>query len=271
MKGTLLALFILSAITKGPAQSVRQPVAVIYPSLLTYSMKEKDAFSFRANTASLAGIASFSAGVFSERRFLMEELSSYSLAMAVPTSSGNFGLTSDVFGSSLLREMTLGISYARQLGNKLDVGLRFNYVGLTTAGYGSASTVTFDGGVLVQLADKVQVGAHVSNPVRMKLGKEGEERLPAIFSVGLGYDASEQLFLGTEIQKTEDQPVSVNAGLQYTFAERLIARAGISSATSVYYFGFGVRLKNLRVDATASFHPYMGVTPGLLLIYNRPK
>jgi len=271
VKGTLSLLFILSFTAEVAAQSVRQPVAVIYPSLHTYSTKWKDAFSFRANTASLAGIESFSAGAFSERRFLLEELSNYSLAMALPTSSGNFGLVADAFGSSLLRETSLGLAYGRRLGNKLDIGLRFNYVGLTTAGYGSASAVTFDGGAIVRLTEKVQVGAHVSNPVRMKLGKDGEERLPAAYSFGLGFDASDQLFVGAEIQKTEDQPVSVNAGLQYVFAERLMARGGISSATSVYYFGFGVMLKNIRVDATASFHPYLGVTPGLLLIYNRQK
>lgn len=271
MKGALLLFSILSISIQVPAQSVRQPVAVFYPAVTTYSTKWKDAFSLRANTAALAGIESFSAGVFSERRFLLEELSSYSLAAALPTSSGNFGLAADMFGSSLLRETTVGLAYARRLGKQLDVGLRFNYVGLTTAGYGSASTITFDGGALIRLTENVQLGAHFSNPVRMKFGKEGEERMPAVYSFGLGYDASDQLFIGAEIQKVEDQPVSLNASLQYLFAERLLARGGVSSATSVYYLGFGVMLKNLRVDATAAFHPYLGVTPGLLLIYNRPK
>jgi hypothetical protein len=98
-----------------------------------------------------------------------------------------------------------------------------------------------------------------------KVGKE--EMLPAVYAAGIGYDASPQFFIGAEVQKTEDKPLTVNAGMQYVFADNLIARGGISSATSVYYIGFGVKLKSIRVDVTASFHPYLGVTPGLLLVY----
>ena len=84
----------------------------------------------------------------------------------------------------------------------------------------------------------------------------------------MGYDVSKQLFIGAEVQKTENQPLSLNAGLQYLFADKLFARGGISSAASISYIGFGVLIKNIRVDVTASFHPYLGVTPGLLLHYS---
>jgi hypothetical protein len=43
------------------------------------------------------------------------------------------------------------------------------------------------------------------------------------------------------------------------------------SSTSVYFFGAGFILHNIRIDATASVHPQLGVTPGLLLIYTKPK
>ena len=51
----------------------------------------------------------------------------------------------------------------------------------------------------------------------------------------------------------------------------LAARAGVSTSTSVYYFGIGVGLKQFRLDATASVHQQLGITPGLLLLFNLKK
>jgi hypothetical protein len=249
-------------------QIIRPPISAVYTSLHTYSSQFKDAFSFRANAASLAGIKNFSAGIYSEQRFLLKELASYSFTVALASSTGNFGLSGDYTGGNLFNETGLGLAYARKLGTRVDVGVQFHYFSMKAGEYGAASTATFDVGAIFHLTEQVQTGVHVYNPVEMKLG---QEKLPAFYGAGIGYDASPQLFIGAEVQKREDHPLTVNAGLQYVFADKLIARGGISSATSVYYMGFGIKLKNLRVDATASFHPYLGITPGLLLIYAQPE
>ena len=268
MKRPLLFAVTIACTITVHAQLVRTPVSAFYPSINTYSSQFKDVFSFRSNSAALAGIKQLSAGVFSERRFMLQELSSYSFAAALPTASGNFGLRGDYYGGSLYKESTIGLGYGRRLGERVDVGVQFQYHSLSASTYGSSSTVTFDAGAVLHLAEGLQTGIHVYNPVGMKMGKGGEEKLPAVYSAGIGYDVSPQLFIGAEAQKAEDQPLSINAGLHYAFADRLIARGGISSATSVYYLGFGVKLKAVRLDATASFHPYLGVTPGLLFIYS---
>lgn len=268
MRHLLLFIALLDCILSD-AQTVRTPVSVFYPSLNTYGTQQKDAFSFRSNSASLAGIKSFSIGVFSERRFLLKELSSYAFASALPTTSGVFGFSGDYFGGPSYNESSVGLAYGRSLGSKADVGLGFHYLSVKAAGYGSASMLTFDAGAVIHLTDAVQAGLSVYNPVGMKFGKSGDEKLPSVYSFGIGYDASPQFFLGAEAKKVEDRAVSINAGLQYLFAEKLIARAGFSSVASVYYIGFGVKMQKLRIDVAASFHPYLGVTPGLLLLYSK--
>ena len=247
---------------------VRTPVGSVYTKLTAYSHQFNDAFSFGANQGALAGIKKFSLGVFSEKRFLLQELSTYSMAFVLPTTSGNFGVKGDYNGGQLYNEASAGLAYARSLGNKIDVGVQFNYFSMKASTYGSASTINFDAGAVFHLTSQINAGLHAYNPVGMKLGKDGEEKLPSVYSAGIGYDASPKFFIGAEAEKIEDQSLTVNAGLHYVIADKLIARGGISSATSVYYLGFGVQLKNLRLDATATFHPYLGVTPGLLLLYS---
>lgn len=251
-------------------QAARTNSSLVYSSLNTYSLQFNDAFSFRNNAAALAGTKSFSAGVYSERRFLIQELASYSFAAALPTSSGSFGLRGDVFGHSLLRETSIGFGYGRKLGEKLNVGLTFDYTSLHANGYGATSMLTFDAGCIIKFTENFQAGLHTYNPVGLTLGKT-DEKLPPVYSAGMGYDVSPQLFLGAEVVKSEDEPMTVNAGIQYLFADKLLARGGIRSATAAFYLGFGVQLKSLRVDATASVHPYLGVTPGLLLLYSPGK
>ena len=232
-------------------------------------MKQADVFSFSANQAALAQIKSFSAGVFSERKFMLEELNLFSASFALPTHSGNFGFLIHHFGNSSYSETEAGLAYGRKLSDYVDVGVQFNYYRMQIASYGNASTINFEAGALFHFTDQLHGGIHLYNPTSSKLGKNKEENLPAVYSAGLGYDASEDFFVSAEIEKTENLPLNVNAALQYKFANRFIARGGVATNTSVFFFGLGFTLQNFRFDATASLHPQLGITPGLLLIYTK--
>lgn len=248
------------------AQTLRRPVAAGYTGLGAYSLNHVDVFSFTANQASLAQLKNTAAAVYGERRFLLSELNSYTAALGLPTSSGNFGLKAGYYGFSDYNETQLGLAYGRRLGKKIDVGAQFNYNGIRIAGYGNASAISFELGTILHLTDQLHAGFHVSNPVGGKFGNDQEEKLSSVYAVGLGYDASEKFFISAEIEKEEDQPVNVNAGMQYKFIPQLLARVGISSATSSAWIGLGLTIKSFRIDLTTSYHPQLGVTPGLLLL-----
>lgn len=265
----LLLLILLSFITLfSGGQTVRRPVAAVYTGLGAYSKNHVDVFSFTSNQASLARLKNANAGVFGEKRFLLQELSLYQAAVALPTTSGNFGFNAEYYGFSDYNESQMGLAYARKLGEKVDVGVQFNYHTVLISGYGNASAVNFEMGTVLHLTDQLHAGVHVYNPVGGKLGKNQEEKLASVYTVGFGYDASEKFFVSTEIEKEEDQPVNVNAGIQYKFLPQLMARAGIASATSQAYFGAGLFLKSFRLDVTAAYHQQLGITPGLLLVFN---
>ena len=195
----------------------------------------------------------------------------YSAIVAVPTSSGTVALQGDYFGSSALNENQLGLAYARTVASQVDVGIKFNYHTLKVPGYGNASAINFEAGVLIHITDKVHTGFHIYNPLGSRFGKNSNEKLPAIIKTGLGYEASEKVFIGVEIIKQEDQPVTINMGLQYNVQKKVLLRVGVSTATSNGYAGLGLQLGQLRVDVNSSYHPQLGLTPGLLLLYNFKK
>jgi hypothetical protein len=253
------------------AQTLRRPVAAVYTGLGAYSINHVDIFSFTANQASLAQLKNVSAGVYGERRFLLSELNNYTAVAGMPTASGNFGLKAGYSGFSDYNETQLGLAYARKLGTKIDVGVQFNYHGISVAGYGNSSAISFELGTVLHLTDKLNAGVHVNNPIGGKFGKDQQEKLASVYAVGLGYEASDKFFINVEIEKEEDQPVNVNAGMQYKFLPQLMARIGMSSATSAAWLGLALTIKSFRIDLTTSYHPQLGITPGILFLFSLDK
>lgn len=272
MRKKLLYFAVFTAISFfAHTQTVRVPVSSAFTKLNAYSTTYVNAFSFGPNQAALASLQNFSAAIFSERRFLLKELSFYSLALGLPTSHGNFGFKADYFGDATNNESGLGISYGRKLGERIDLGVQFNYYNHKIAGYGSASAINAEGGLILHLTEGLNFGIHIYNPTGVKIGKIAEERLPAAYSAGFGYELSKKFYIGFEVEKIEDQPVNINVGLQYYFQEKMIASAGITSASSSYFLGFGVWLKSFQLNAVATVHPQLGITPGLLLLFKKEK
>jgi hypothetical protein len=174
-------------------------------------------------------------------------------------------------GFSDYNETQLGLAYAKRLGSKADIGVQFNYNAIRIAGYGNASAISVEAGTIFHLSDKLHAGFHINNPVGGRFGKQQEEKLPSVYTAGLGYDASEKFFFSIELIKEEDEPINAAAGIQYKILSQLLTRAGISSSTSSAWIGFGFLLPSFRLDATASYHPQLGISPGLLLVFNVNK
>lgn len=250
---------------------VRQPLTVRYAGLGAYSKNFVDIFSATSNTASLAQVKSGGFGVYGERRFLLEELNQYTAIAAIKSGFGTFAVQGDYFGFSDYNENQLGIAYARKVASSVDVGVKFNYHTVKVAGYGNASAINFEAGSIFHLTDKLHTGIHVYNPLSSKLGKTSEEKLASMYRMGLGYEVSNNVFVSTEIVKQEDMPLSVNAGLHYNVQDNIFIRAGISTNNNNSFAGVGVRFGVIRVDLNAAYHPQLGFTPGLLLLYNFKK
>ncbi len=268
MKKKGLLLFLLFTAFSSHSQTLRRPVAAGYTGLGAYSLNHVDVFSFTSNQASLAQLKNTSFALYGERRFLLSELNNYTAVIGMPTTSGNFGVKANYSGFTDYNETQLGLAYARKLGSKVDIGAQFNYNGIRIAGYGNASAISFELGTIMHLTERLHAGLHINNPVGGKFGKDQQEKFSSVYSIGIGYDASEKFLVSAEIEKEEDQPVNVNAGMQYKFLPQLLARVGVSSATSTAWLGIGLTLKSFRLDITAGYHPQLGITPGLLLLFN---
>lgn len=267
----ILSLSLLVCAVQLHAQTIRQPLSPFYPAIGVYSKNLADPFSMIVNPASLSNINSSGAGVYGERRFLVDALNQYTAVAGFKTSSGNFGLQADYFGYANYNETQLGLGYGRSLGSKVEVGVKFNYYNLRIPAYNSASTFHFEAGVLMHLSEKLHAGFSVFNPIGGELNKETKEKIAAVYRGGFGYEASDKFFITAEIVKEENKNVAVNAAFQYALVEQLLIRAGINTLNEQPFAGAGLKLGQMRIDFATSYHPQLGLSPAVMLLFNFAK
>ncbi len=239
----------------------------VYNRLEVYTTRGTTAFSASHNQAALASQKGFAGGINGERRFLLQQLPFYQMAASLPTTSGNFGVNADLAGDASFRHLRFGLAYGRSLGEWVSIGAQFNYRNIQSAGYGSAGAVDFETGIIVHLTENLHTGFHVANPTRSQYNKGTEERLPTVFTSGLGYQPNEQFLLAAELEKVEGNPIAVHIGALCRVDKALVARLGFSAPIGTYYLGAGVAFGSFRIDLTASLHPQLGLTPGIQIIF----
>lgn len=261
----LLLLFGLYRAQPGLAQYFSGPWG-----LGAYSQQHTDIFSFTSNQAALAEVKHAGIGIGAERRYLLEELASYRLALAVPGAWGNFGFQGISRGFSDYRESRFGLAYARQLGKKASLGIQFNYNSLQIAGYGSAKAVSAEAGFLLHLSARLHTGIHLDNPGGKYSGNK-IVKLPSIYTMGWGYDFSAQLFLSGEVVKEENQPVDARIGMHYAIVPALLVRILFQTASASGWFSAGITKSRGRLDIYTGYHPQLGPSAGILLSYSFNK
>ena len=237
-----------------------------------YNVTLFDVWSTNNNQAGLGFMKDLSGGIYYENRFLLKETSYKAGAFVIPLKTAAFGISVTSFGFELYNETKAGLSYGKRFGDKFSMGVQINYLNTKlTQEYGSKTALTGAVGLIAKLSDELSLGVHVYNPTRTKLATYDNERVPTIMKLGLDYRFSEKVMLAVSTQKDVDFDAVVNAGLEYHITQILYLRGGISTNPTQYAFGFGMQLKDFKVDISSSFHQTLGITPGISIIYSKKK
>jgi hypothetical protein len=239
------------------------PVGARSAGISHSSVTLSDHWSLFHNQAGLGRLKEISAGVYYENRFLVNSLSTGSIALAMPTNSGTFGLSVYTFGLTYYRESKFGLAYGRMLGEKISAGLQLNYLStVLPEAYGKYNGFAAELGLQALLTDNIILGAHIYNISRSKLAdKNGVEYVPSIIRIGAMYKVSKKVFITSEFQKDIDHPIIFRAGTEYQPNEKLFLRIGIASNPGNYSFGFGYKMKTISFDIAASYHQILGFSP----------
>jgi hypothetical protein len=231
-----------------------------------------DLWSAQNNQAGLGFFDQMTVGTFYENKFMLTELASKTLALALPIKGGTFGLTYNHFGYYNYAESVLGLAFGKKLTEKFSAGLRLDYLKQAFGGeFGSKSLVTFEFGIMYKLSEKLNIASHVFNPLQQQLSEDFNEKLPTIFKLGFAYYFSEPLFVICEAEKNSNLPLNIKSGLEYKINKKFVCRIGINTKPAQLSFGFGLNLKKIKIDLASCYHQQLGFSPQISIVYQIKK
>jgi hypothetical protein len=265
-----LLFMILIDVLIAHGQLTGRPMTASYLTPASYSSFHADVFGFIINPAILGRLKQPVAGIHSERRFLLKELTQYKLALAFQTSMGNFGMEASQSGTRGFREAKCGFAHGRALGPRIELGVQFNFETANITGYGNSFAITAKVGMLLQVTENLKAGWHILNPAGARFGLGNSERYPTIYTAGFGYEPSNRFLFVIEFIKQDHLPTSIEGAIQYQFHPRVWARTGISTANNSRWIGWGTSWRQVRTDLILALHPYLGLSTGLILTIQFP-
>ncbi len=268
MKKFFFTFFILffTAVCFGTNEN--SPIGARSSAMGNASVSSTDLWSTHHNQGGLGFVRVISGGVYYENRFLVKELSSRAWCAALPIKGGTFGLAITNFGYTQYNENKYSLSFAKAFGEKLSIGIAMDYLTTKIAeGYGSIGVIAGEMGIIARPLKDLTIGAHVFNPTRTKIAAYNNERLPTIFRLGADYNFSDKVTLAVETEKDILMKAVFKAGIEYKAVKEFYLRAGISTNPTLSSFGFGLNLKNFKIDISANYHQALGFSPQFGLSY----
>lgn len=212
------------------------------------------------NQAGLAEINQFIIGAGTENSFGIKELSTHTAVFALPVNGGVFGLNIDYTGFELYNESKIGLAFAKKLSDNFNVGIQVDYLGIyVDEGNNNHNNFTFEIGAQKRLMQTLTLGAHIFNPIVVKLNED--ENIPSIFKLGLRYDANEKVSIFTEGELESEQNAKLKLGLEYKIIKQLQLRTGFSTNPAKNSFGIGYALNKMQLDIAVNRHQLLGYSP----------
>jgi hypothetical protein len=196
---------------------------------------------------------------YSPQPFGLKELSFASFALVHPISRGSFGLLVNRFGFELYREVSGIFAYSNSYKDAFSFGIDLTYNSLTIKGYGSASAIGVDVGLLTTVLAGLRWGFFASNINAPTIGQV-KEKLPQMYSSGLSYSPTKGLLLDVDVVKDVRYPTLIRGGIEYDIVDAVSLRAGVGSNPTKFSSGFGVHYSLIHFDYAMTTHPDLGLS-----------
>jgi hypothetical protein len=181
----------------------------------------------------------FAAGIQSERLGWPGAPAFASLALVVPTSSGNLSVSMGHTGLDGFAALQGSLGYARPLAEWLSGGIRVNHYRVSAKGYGARTAWPVDLGLVIRLSDKLSSDLACWNILGTRLSGPPETRLARSVRSGLSYHLSDQAGIAVSVLGEEGSPVSCQVSVFYRFHSRLAFRmAYVSAQQGISFCGY---------------------------------
>lgn len=237
-------------------------------SMSNASVGLHDVWSYHNNPGALGKIDRLSAGLAYENRFLLRELQSQGLTIAIPMKVGVLSIGGLSYGYTQFRSTKAGLGYSLPLSEKFYAGVQLNYQGVQLAqNYGNANTVTAEAGIYTEVTENWSMGFSVFNLSRTRLSEFQDDRLTTVMRMGTAYTFSKKLLVAAEFEKSIEYALRFKSGLEYQILDDFYFRGGVATAPVEFSFGTGYDFGMIQLDLGTAYDMILGWSPHFSITY----
>ncbi len=260
--------FTLQFIAEIHAQNVSGArMAALSGSAITQS----DSFAGFNNLSASAQSDGSSYAFFGQSPYGISEIKDAGVSILQHLGTGVMGVVFQSYGNTEFSRQRLKLGYALPLSDKFRVSSSIGYSSTRISnGYGKAHTLWTNIGATYDVRADWKWAAVIDFPVNAL--KNAEEQ-PATLRIATTYSFGEQVFLSAQVisSTNAESAVSYSLGLEYFPIEVFVFRLGMNTHWQTWSMGVGTHLKNYSLDASATVHPQLGITPQISLTYEMEK
>ena len=176
-----------------------------------------------------------------------------------PLKFGSIGMSVFKFGDELFSEQSVSVAYGNKVGF-VRLGFKLSYYQMRIDEFGTAGSLYFDIGGIIELLPKLNFGAYISNFTLSKLSNPERSELPVVMKLGLLYTPVNKVRLNLDIYKDVAYKPIVRAGLEYVIIEKFYLRTGLNTDPFTSYFGGGILLDRFKIDYALGNNDFLGVS-----------
>jgi hypothetical protein len=233
------------------------------------AITQSDAFSGFHNLSASAKLNGMNCSFYEQLPYGISSINDGGLAFLQHFGTGVMGVVCQSYGNTEFNRRRLNLGYALSLSEKFSASASLGFSSTRISnGYGSSSTLWTNVGATYIVRKDWKWAAVADFPMQSITNSED---LPATLRLGTSYSFGEQVSLSAQLSSSTSQTslLSYSFGLEYFPIEVFAFRLGMNTHWQTWSMGLGIRLKNYSIEASASVHPQLGITPQISFTYGR--
>lgn len=226
-----------------------------------------DIWSSFHNQAALAFLESDQLAFSFQNRYGLKDLSAGYFTAVKSFAIGRVGFNLAHFGFEQFNQTKIGLNYSRSFGSTWSLGAQLNYENQFIEEGNNSGFISGEIGVFTKPFKALQLGLHLYNPMNQDWENDLEFSKRLGLRLGGSYTFTSNALMCAEIRKWSDFSERYSFGFEYPLYKFLVLRTGFSFQPNSQNFGFGLILKNLRIDTSLEYSSFLGKSFTLSLNY----
>ena len=222
------------------------------------AMTDTNLWAVQNNPAALAFAPRVSAGFAHKNFYSIKGLNMLQANVVGNTRFAAIGASYQLFGNEFYQIGTASVKLAKQIGERFSFAIGGNiFFAYKEMEEYSKPTIAPDISFLGRTKNKFSYAFHIVNPLP---NRNSSLYNKSTYKAGGAYGGITDLTISAMVQKTETEPVSIHAGVEYNVLNILTAQVGFSNRYTPVSFGIDASIKNIRLGIACEFHSYMGIS-----------